>query len=276
VLEVLDKATEDSYSASMQTKAPIFALLLAASHQVSAAISQPVVSLDLCTDFLLSWLKPDNAIIYSPAIRNYKLPWAQDTNKLKVHNGSLETLVKLNAKIYITGEYNNRLLANRLRSLGHKVKTTKLPLSKKLGDTQAVEIAAWFSNTARTPYSNNSTEADAGTRKPSAMILGANRFVTGRSTYEHSLLDAAGINNWASFDGYKQLSIEAIVANPPDIIIEGYSAKPALANLAAQHPALRELDGTSFVRTKHEALWICPGPWSSTLIAEMRQWRDIH
>jgi len=260
----------------MRTKAFIVALILAASPQAYTANDQPVVSLDLCTDFLLSWLKPSDAIIYSPAIRTYQLPWLQDSRSLNMHNGSLEKLVKLDGKLYITGEYNNRLLANRLRTLGHRVETTKLPLSKALSDTQAIEVASWFSGTMRSITTNNDLKKSTSDARPKAMILGANRFVTGRSTYEHSLLEAAEIENWAAFDGYQQLSIEAIVANPPDIIIESYSPEPALANLAAEHSALRNLTQTTFVRSEHEALWACPGPWSSTLIQEMKQWRDTH
>ena len=98
--------------------------LLSAGARADAA--RGIVSLDLCTDWmLLKFARPSQVRAYSPLLYKYQADWVPDD--LPVHDGSLEHILQLDAGLLISGEYNAILLRKRLQQLGKQVAVLSLP-----------------------------------------------------------------------------------------------------------------------------------------------------
>jgi iron complex transport system substrate-binding protein len=91
-----------------------------------ALSAQRIVSLDLCTDWMLAhYGNPAQIAALSPMHRRYPVDWLA-TNR-PFHNGSLEQILELKPDLIITGQYNAVLLRSRLKSLGFRVAVLPLP-----------------------------------------------------------------------------------------------------------------------------------------------------
>jgi len=93
---------------------------------VRAGPAKGIVSLDLCTDWmLLKFADPGQVLAYSPLLYKYHADWVP--LDLPVHDGSLEHILQLDPQLLISGEYNAILLRKRLQQLGRKVEVLSLP-----------------------------------------------------------------------------------------------------------------------------------------------------
>ena len=95
------------------------------------AAPQRIVSLDLCTDWMLV-RHADRAQVraLSPLHRQYPVAWIDA--QWPVHDGTLEQLVSLRPDLVMVGQYNATLLRARLQALGVRVEV--LPLPQSLAD----------------------------------------------------------------------------------------------------------------------------------------------
>jgi iron complex transport system substrate-binding protein len=87
--------------------------------------------------------------------------------------------------------------------------------------------------------------ASAGGDRPEALYVTPGGVTTGAGTMVHEILTAAGFENVAARDGgrgWQDLPLEALVLDPPDLIVTGFFDMPAEAvdNWSpTRHPALR-------------------------------------
>ncbi len=67
-----------------------------------------------------------------------------------------------------------------------------------------------------------------------------------------------------------QVPVEAVVAHPPELLIVNGEHKrtPSRADLVLRHPALRLLEGKTFVAGGNLTPLLCPGPWSARAALE--------
>lgn len=244
-----------------------FALL---PSQLRAAAPDGIVSLDLCTDWmLLKYAEPAQVRAYSPLLYKYHADWVPAG--LPVHDGSLEHILQLQPKLLITGEYNAILLRKRLRQLGQPVQVLSLPTTLEgirayqdeflalIGAGEAAGAADW--DRAFPP------------RRQTLLLLGANGVGTGTNTIENDLLRRAGWDNYIEAPGYVSLQMESIVADPPDAIYSSAPLSNSLANLFTRHPAMQSLTPENKTRRADNWRWQCPGPWSLELIQELATWK---
>jgi iron complex transport system substrate-binding protein len=250
------------------TRSGLSLLLLGFS---AGASSKGIISLDLCTDWmLLRYADRAQVRAFSPLLYRYQANWVPDG--LPVHDGSLEHILQLEPDLLIAGEYNAILLRKRLVQLGKRVEVLPLPenlpgiknyqrqfLSIIQADekTVAPELAAEFPRKQKT-----------------LLLLGANGIGTGRNTLENDLLVKAGWDNYIAHSGYVNLELEKIVANPPDAIYWSAPASNSLANLFANHPAIRSITKDSRLSSDEHWRWQCPGPWSLDLIKVLATWKN--
>jgi iron complex transport system substrate-binding protein len=105
------------------------------------------------------------------------------------------------------------------------------------------------------------------------LLLGANGIATGKGTLEDDILTAAGWDNYIQSVGYINLDLEQLVARPPDAIYYSAPLSNSLANLFAQHAAIKKrVSDNKFMRDQNWR-WQCPGPWTFDLIQELSQWQ---
>mgnify|MGYP000892996778 CR=1 FL=1 len=249
-------------------------LLMLGPPVTGGAAPQRVVSLDLCTDWLVAdALPPARVAGLSPLHRRYPVDWVG--NAWPTHDGALETLIALQPDLVITGEYNALQLRERLRALG--VRVAVLPLPQTLAGV--AQYQQRFRQLLALPdVDPPAAGVDARPPEPlppqRLLLLGANGLGTGTNTLEHAILRAAGWHNYLTSPGVTRLDLEAIAARPPDAVLWSAPASPALANRFAEHPVLaRLIDARSWLAVDHWR-WQCPGPWTWDLIAQLRTWRN--
>jgi len=246
------------------------------STPVSA--SPRIVSLDLCTDWmLLRHGLPGQAVIYSPLLYRYATDWTPPGSP--THDGRLETLLRLGPARLLTGQYNARMLRQRLQQLGRDV--TVLPLPQSLD--QLEEYLRRFERAVGWPAGRVAGERKGRAEhekrsdpqpRPRLLLLGANGIATGSNTLEDEMIRRAGWRNWLDQPGFVTLDIEAVLRDPPDAILWSQPDSPALANRFARMPPIRRLleRQPPFPASDGDWRWHCPGPWTLDLIDDLARW----
>ncbi len=237
---------------------------------VRAGQVKGIVSLDLCTDWMLLKLAdPAQVIAFSPLLYKYHADWVP--LGLPVHDGSLEHILQLEPELLISGEYNAILLRKRLQQLGRKVEVLSLPTTLD----SIREYQAEFLRLINASEGSAAVDWDRTypSRHQSLLLLGANGIGTGTNTLEDDLLRKAGWVNYIDADGYVNLQMERIVANPPDAIYSSAPLSNSLANLFIRHPAIQSLMSANETPRGENWRWQCPGPWSLDLIQELSLWK---
>ncbi len=236
-----------------------------------AGTAQRIVSLDLCTDWMLArYAERSRIAALSMMHRQYPVAWLNEA--WPVHDGTLERILELKPDLVIAGQYNALLLRNRLQTLGVRVEV--LPLPTSLAEVVAYEqrllaLLDLPGALASTPPALPPPHA-----RKRLLLLGANGIGTGRGSFEDGILERAGWTNYLRDEGYLRLDLEQIAADPPDAILWAAPASKALASRFAEHPVLRQaVPATRWLTTDYWR-WQCPGPWTWELVEQLNRWRD--
>jgi len=237
-----------------------------------AAAPSKILSLDLCSDWLLAkYADRSQVVALSPLLKQYPVAWIGDD--WPSHNGSLEQILKLKPDLVLSGEYNALLLRQRLISLGIRVEVLALPQTLP----QVVEYEQRFLSLVGLPstLASKPIPASKSPIKPSRLLLlGANGIGTGHQTFEHDVIERAGWGNYLETDGYATLDLEQLVTDPPDAVMWSAPKSPALANQFAKHPALRHAIPKEQWLSSSYWHWQCPGPWTWQLIQQLQEQRE--
>ncbi len=219
---------------------------------------------------LTRYARQEQVLALSPLASRYEA--TDGIRRWPSHDGTLERILVLQPRLVLTGEYNALTLRRRLQELGVRVEVLPLPQSL----SQVRDYQQRFLSLLGLPDQGEPlppAPAAAGAR-PRILLLGANGIGTGRNTLEDGVLQQAGWQNYLQGEGYLRLDLERIVQEPPDAILWAVPEAQALANLFAEHPALRRaLPEERWLYTDHWS-WQCPGPWTWKLIEQLQQWRD--
>jgi iron complex transport system substrate-binding protein len=225
-----------------------------------------IVSLDLCTDWMLArHVARERVAALSPMQRRYLAPWMP--RDWPLHDGALESIVRLRPDLVIVGEYVALSLREQLKYLG--IEVVILPLPRTLAEAREYELR--FLALLELPARRASAipPAHPASRKR-LLLLGANGIGTGRDTFEDALLTRAGWQNYLTDRGYVRLDLEKIVRDPPDAVLRASPSGPALANAFSEHPAWRALIPPPRQLATDYWRWQCPGPWSWELVQGLR------
>jgi iron complex transport system substrate-binding protein len=247
----------------------VMVLWLSASCAAIADEPKRIVSLDLCTDWLLlKYASPSLHITYSPLLYQYPNNWLAAGQA--VHDGSLEDILALQPELILSGQFNASLLRKRLSQLGYRVEV--LPFPQRLDDIN--DLIRQFRQSLPTRDSLIQTRLPRHypAIQQSLLLLGSNGIGTGRATLENDVLEAAGWQNYLQQNGFVRLDLEQLVSHPPDAVLWTQPATAALANLFAQHAALKDIAGAQS-ELAGSWRWQCPGPWTFQLIEELAQWK---
>lgn len=237
-------------------------------------VPKRIVSLDLCTDWILTHhADAEQVIAISPVQPRYRPEGL--TPRWPHHDGTLERIIELKPDLILAGEYNAITLRNRLKALGFRVEVLPLPTSLdaiRAYELKTLNLLGKPAARAHPGHDRRETpHAQAVNDTPRLLLLGANGIGTGAQTFEHDVLTHAGWKNYLHQPGYQQLDLEQIVSDPPDAIMWSSTRGNALANRFAAHPALRHRLSPNQWLTTDYWRWQCPGPWTWGLIDELNQ-----
>lgn len=234
----------------------------------AAEPAQRIVSLDLCTDWMLvRYASPSQVLALSPLHRQYPVDWV--TPDWPVHDGSLEMILELKPDLVITGEYNALMLRRRLSELGLRVEILALPQNLKEVDRYQQQFLRLLGQSYMSSQ-HDSTEINSA-NAPRLLLLGANGIATGRNTFENDVLRQAGWQNYLTDQGYLRLDLEQVINDPPDAILWSSAPHAALANRFAEHPVLKKLIANEQWLQTDYWRWQCPGPWTLELTGQLKQ-----
>ncbi|MEW6676698.1 MAG: ABC transporter substrate-binding protein [Pseudomonadota bacterium] len=232
---------------------------------VGAAPPSRIVSLDLCTDWMLArHVETSRVAALSPLHRRFPVAWLG--TGWPSHDGSLEQVLQLRPDLVITGEYNALQLRKRLEALG--VRVAVLPLPRSLGEIRAYEegmLGLLGLSASRASTAPAAVPGQGGR----LLLLGANGIGTGRGTFEDGILTHAGWRNYLEETGYPRLDLEHVALDPPDAILWAAPGSQALANRFAEHPVLKRAVAPERWFRSDYWRWQCPGPWTWELIDEL-------
>ncbi len=254
--------------------------LVAPSRSTPIEPASRVVSLDLCSDWLLTSMAiaPDRVLL-SPLSRRHRAPWM--TTEWPAHDGSLEQILEHQPGLVLVGEFNASLLRARLERLGLKVLVTRQPptlaaiedhlrLVKAALEIAGIPTATDFAVTAAASDPARLPDRDPSPRALRLLLLAPNGFGAGTQTFEADLIRRAGWRNYLDQPGHQTLDLERLVIEPPDAVVWAAPPHAALANRFAQHRALlRALPTERWLITDYWR-WQCPGPWSIGLLKQLQ------
>ena len=233
---------------------------------VAAEPAQRIVSLDLCTDWMLArYAQPSQVLALSPLHRHYPVDWVAPD--WPVHDGSLEQILELKPDLVITGQYNALLLRRRLSELGLRIEILALPQNLKEVDRYQQQFLGLLGQPYK-PMQHESSESGSD-NAPRLLLLGANGVATGLNTFENDVLQQAGWKNYLTAQGYVRLDLEQVINDPPDAILWSSAQHAALANRFAEHPVLKKLIANEHWLQTDYWRWQCPGPWTLELIGQL-------
>lgn len=234
---------------------------LAFCAQAVAAPPERVMSLNVCTDQLAMLLaRPGQLTSVSELAADPGLSfnWAMAAD-LPRNRGLAEEVLVGRPDVVVTGAYSLHNTTPLLKRLGYRVEEFEYAQTldtipreiRRMGDIlgsagAAEEMAAGFERDLK------KVEERRCRRPPTAIAYEQNGIAMGAGTLVDSAIEAAGIKNLAADLGYSGMTpfpLELVVRHRPDIIIlpEPLARTPALADLAAQHPAIAAL-GSGTVR----------------------------
>jgi len=232
---------------------------------------QRIVSLDLCTDWMLTLhVERERIAALSPMQRISKsfhpAPWMKDKTSWPSHDGNLESIALYKPDLILVGQYAAVPLRGQLLRLGFRVEV--LPLANTLEEVRDYE-RQFFAHTGLALDRTSDAPPARPPGKKRLLLLGANAIGTGRGTFEDDIVTRSGWQNYLSENGLVRLDLEQIARDPPDAVLWAAPSGVALANTFAESPLWRSLTPPPLRLDTDYWRWQCPGPWSWELIREL-------
>ncbi|MCL2875652.1 MAG: ABC transporter substrate-binding protein [Betaproteobacteria bacterium] len=250
----------------------LLAFLTAPVAFSQAPAPQRIISLDLCTDWMLALhVERGRIAALSPMQRLsqpfHPAPWMKGS--WPSHDGSLESIASYKPDIILTGEYSAIGLREQLRRLGFRVGV--LPLANTLEEMRDYERQ--FLAYAGLPMERAGDLPPArAPGKKRLLLLGANAIGSGRDTFEDAIVTHSGWRNYLTESGrIIRLDLEQIARDPPEAVLWAAPSGAALANSFAEHNLWQALTPPPQRLKTDYWRWQCPGPWSVGLIRELER-----
>jgi iron complex transport system substrate-binding protein len=156
--------------------------------------AQRVISLDLCTDWMLArYADRGQVAALSPMHRQFPVAWLD--NSWPTHDGTLERIVELKPDLVITGQYNAPQLRSRLKTLGFRVEILPLPSNLEAVSEYEKQLLSLLGQ----PLSLASfppPPVKSHVQPKRLLLLGANGIGTGRGTFEDGIWSGLGGSNY--------------------------------------------------------------------------------
>ena len=256
--------------------------LMPASLAAQTTKPQRIVSLNLCTDILLfDLVDPARIAALSPSSNDPRAsPIAERVQSFLRIRGEAEEVLALSPDLVLAAEFTAPATISMLERL--KLRVVKIPMAQDIAgvrtslmsvaeatgdvDEGRAAVAAFDARLAR------AQTADMGdAEQPTALIYQINGIVSGTGRLEDEALSLTGFRNLAPAlhaDRGGRVSIEAIVAHPPDLLLfagPSNEYRTVVADALA-HPALKTVMRDRATMVLPWRNWICGSPYVADAI----------
>lgn len=256
--------------------------LMPASLAAQTTKPQRIVSLNLCTDILLfDLVAPARIAALSPSSNDPRAsPIAERVQSFLRIRGEAEEVLALSPDLVLAAEFTAPATISMLERL--KLRVVKIPMAQDIAgvrislmsvaeatgdvDEGRAAVAAFD---ARLAQAREINAVDA--EKPTALIYQINGIVSGTGRLEDEALSLTGFRNLAPVlhaDRGGRVSIEAIVAHPPDLLLfagPSNEYRTVVAD-ALTHPALKTVMRDRATMVLPWRNWICGSPYVADAI----------
>jgi len=217
---------------------------------LSAHGAERIVSLNACTDELLLQLALPEQI--AGVTRFDHSPRSQEVLNQNSHivrmSSDVESIIKMNPSVVLAGPFSNPLLINQLKQLN--IPIVNLPVPRNWIELE--EAVEQVSVLLKRPQAGEALQKKIrelsrfqgrtqwqGKR---AVFWSAAGHVSGKNTFEDTVLTTLGMMNISAVDGYAFLSIEDLIELRPDVIIvtQNPAFKDSWSHETLFHPALKK------------------------------------
>jgi len=272
------------------TAAAILLVAMAAGPALPAASATPparIASMNPCTDQLV-WMLVDPARIVSLshlAIDPEVSTIAGEVNVRHLNHGEAEEILPLNPDLVLNGPFSHKAAALLLQRLGYRVVEVDAANSDADIRAQLRELAKILGAEARAETIIAAMDAriaelapPPGAMRPTAVNYQPNGFTAGAGTLVADILDKAGFalpGGGGAWRGYRQVPLERLVIDPPDVLIidNSYERWPTLAQGILSHPVFQSLNQRTFRVALPNRLWVCGTPATADAIEKLTEVR---
>lgn len=245
---------------------------------VQAEPSHRIVSLNLCVDQILLDLVPRERIagVSFLASDPSMSVMAREAEGLPAVRGSAEEILALDPDLVLAGEYTTAATVDLLRRLGRRVEIVPMATTfdgirkvvTLMGDLtgepdRAAALIKTFDDRLAEVKARAVVRSEAP--PPRAVAMQVNSLASGEGSLVDEVLRQADFENAAR--GRKlgpagRLPLEALIADPPDVIVRANSAADFRTVLAdnLRHPAFRALDASRPSVNIPMNEWLCGAP----------------
>lgn len=260
------------------------ALVATAAPARAQAPAQRIVSLNLCTDILLfDLVAPERIAALSPTANDPRIsPIADRATSIRRIRGEAEEVLALAPDLVLAADFTAPATLSMLQRL--RLRVAKIPMAQDIDgvrtallrvaeatgdvDKGRATVAAFDARLARAAAASPPPPRATA---PTALIYQVNGIVSGTGLLEDEALRRAGFRNQAAAlnaDSGGRVTIEAIVADPPDILLyagPGDEYRTVVADALA-HPALRAAMRERATMVLPWRQWICGTPYIADAI----------
>ncbi|MEE3625512.1 ABC transporter substrate-binding protein [Nitrospirillum sp. BR 11752] len=255
----------------------------------TGAPPQRVVSLNLCTDQLaVLLLPPDRVAALSHLAADPTLSYVADRiGGIPLTQGGAEELLALKPDLVLAGRYTAQAAVRMAQA--HHIPVVQVGLIADFDgireQVRTVAAALGKSATGESLLADMdrrlAAAAPADGRRPTALSLAPGAFTSGAGTLTAAVMDAAGLANYPAakgMTGYGYLTVEGIVADPPDLLITaasetGTDHHPSLSGALIAHPALLRAIPPGRRPRLEENLLGCGGPYTAEAVEALARAR---
>jgi iron complex transport system substrate-binding protein len=244
---------------------------LALSTPVTAA-PQRVVSINLCADqFVVALADPTQIAALSPLAADPALSAVADrAEKFPRIRPNAESVLARNPDLVVAGAWGGREAEAILAARG--IPVLRLPLAEDFPAIRAqlMQLGAALGQTARAAAMLSELDLRLAAIRPAAaektLVWLAAGFTPGTGTLADAVLHAAGRANAAPFAGYGTVRLEALVINPPALLVlpaRAQGAGTSLSETLLAHPAIRPIE-----TVRIEPAWLACGSFETVRAVE--------
>lgn len=258
-----------------------------ATTQVPSPRPQRVMSLNVCNDQLLMLLLPPERIV--------SLTWLSRTEgdpelaalaqRIPVNHGSAEEVLVARPDLVVAGRFTTGTTRSLLRRAGIALlevdPVTDWEGIRRVTREVAARVGAEERGEALIAAMDAELLAIADERPfPPVRVMGwggASEDVPTAGTLFNAILETAGGVNVAAQASRRGFDVEKVLRLAPEVLMRGaaYTGKPALRDVAAHHPALRQRYAGRTL-TYPEGVYGCGGPQASRWARDLaRSLQDI-
>ncbi len=238
--------------------------LIAAALWSACAHAERVVSLNLCTDQLLTQLAPEQIIALEPLARDATLSFfAPQAEKFPTVRADAEAVLALHPTLILAGPYGAQTTIALLRARGLRIIQLPDPATFPEIAAQITSVSKMLNAEARGRALISAMWrrlAAVQKRSGTAILYEAGGWTAGPASFGNAVLHAAGLQNLGTGG---RMGTEALLATRPDLLVTDLPPRyPSLATDIGWHPALRRLARAVIP----PALLVCHGPYSVSAV----------